>query len=111
MTNEMQAKIPHFGAGFLRRNAFFSRKVKTIDGHWKNLEAQNKNNAPEMQKQQFWELLAVYWTQTPRLSKKEKNHASSGTAGQSGSSRGGFFASRRHPPPLLHLLHLFSVLR
>ena len=27
-----------------------------------------------MQKQQFWEILAVYWTQTPRLSKKEKNH-------------------------------------
>jgi hypothetical protein len=60
----MQAKIPHFDAGFLRKENGFSCKVKTIWEGWKNMGSQNNNNAPEMQNGLFERVLEKRMTQT-----------------------------------------------
>ena len=39
LTNEMQAKIPHFGAGFLHIKSVFCSKTRIIGCDWKNLDA------------------------------------------------------------------------
>jgi len=36
LTNEMQSKIPHFGAGFLHIKSKNSKQLKTIFSHLKN---------------------------------------------------------------------------
>ena len=39
LTNEMQAKIPHFGAGFLCTKSMVCLKIRIIGRGWKNLGA------------------------------------------------------------------------
>ena len=111
LTNEMQAKISHFGAGFLLIRARFLPKEKTKRRHWEKSETQNKNNAPKIQKRRFCKIPATYWNRTPCLSKKEKNHLFPWSWPMDSAAPGEVFASKGHSPPLLLLLRLFSVLR
>ncbi|WP_297294898.1 hypothetical protein, partial [uncultured Oscillibacter sp.] len=48
-------------------------KTKIIRSDWWNLVSLNKNNAPEMQNELFWQFLAACSTRTLRLSLKKKN--------------------------------------